>query len=375
MTKAEKRQLKILLIKYQLIYFGIVLSLSLILLFGYSKIHFLLAQNLFKTNMNELLVQDFRTAILNLDQFVPSQFTAIDLVKDNQIILSIGSRDSSFFNFDTKFKTIDQTSLVFSSSYQLIFAIVIAFLILSFLVSRFINKYFTRSYEKQIFNQLKLQKSELMNEISKKVAHDIRSPLSTLNMLASLIENVEVREMQYAVTNQIDRIANDLLNYSKTQQDVIQPLQERLKSLFAQMQKEYSLKFKEINCGVRFEDRLTFDPILADVTLLYQNLNNFINNSLEAHAKNIHVIAEVEGNFICVKVSDDGVGMDEATLKKIGKTEFSTKSLSSSSSIVESGNGIALLNAYKAMGAKNWILNIHSELGLGTTISVKIPFT
>ena len=70
--------------------------------------------------MNELLIQDFRTVILNLDQFVPSQFVAIDLIRDGHVILTTGSRENSILNLDNEFKTIDQTSLVFSSSYQLI---------------------------------------------------------------------------------------------------------------------------------------------------------------------------------------------------------------------------------------------------------------
>lgn len=374
MTNIEKHQLKILLIKYQLIYFVIVFCLSLVIVFGYSKIQYLLAENLFKTNMNQLLVHDFRTVILNIDQFVPSQFSTIELIKDGQVILSIGSQENHFLNFKTEFITKDEMGLVFSSSYRLIIAIVSLVLVLSLIVSRFINKYFTRTYEKQMADQAKLQRSELLNEISKKVTHDIRSPLSTLNMLASLIENSEVREIQQAVTKQIDHIANDLLNYSKNQSSESLGTPESLKGLFLQLKKEYDLKTLGMNCSIAFEDQLDSDIQLCDLTVLYQNINNFINNSIEAKAQYIKIVMGTDKSVISITVMDDGVGMDKGVLKRIGKSVFSTKNLSKATAgLVSSGNGIAMLNARKAFEIRGWILDIKSHVGIGTTVSVLIP--
>lgn len=374
MTNIEKYQLKVLLIKYQLIYFVIVFCLSLVIIFGYSKIQYLLAENLFKTNINQLLVRDFRTVTLNMDQFVPSQFSTIELIKDGQVILSIGSRESHFLSFKTKFTTKDEMGLVFSSSYRLIITIVSLVLVLSLIISRFINKYFTRTYEKQMADQAKLQRSELLNEISKKVTHDIRSPLSTLNMLANLIENSEVREMQQAVTKQIDRIANDLLNYSNNQHSEGLGTPESLKDLFLQLKKEYDLKTLSMNCSIAFEDQLDSDIQLCDLTVLYQNLNNFINNSVEAKAKCIKVVMGADKSVISIAVVDDGVGMDEGVLKRIGRSAFSTKNLSKALvGLVSSGNGIAMLNAREAFEIRGWILDIKSNVGVGTTVSVLIP--
>lgn len=368
MKKNNTKQLKILLIKYQLIYFGTVLCLSFVLIFGYSKIQYLLAQNLFKTNMNELLIQDFRAVILNLDQFVPSQFVAIDLIRDGHVILTIGSRENSILNFDTEFKTIDQTSLIFSSSYQLIFGIIGIFIFLSLLASRFINKYFSHSYEKQILNEVKLHRSKLLYEISKKVAHDIRSPLSTLNMLAATIENSEVREIQKAVTKQIDRIASDLLNFTKGRGIDSDLTFQSIKQIFSQIKKERELHSIDQNYKIIFEDELYSDVSLPNLTVLYQNINNFIQNSIEARAKNIKIILK-QDECIQISIVDDGDGMDKKTLSSVGKVEYSTKSGDNNS-----GNGIALLNAKKSAMAFGWNMQIESSIGIGTTIIITIPF-
>lgn len=367
MKEIEKKELKALLLKYQLVYFTLVICLSLFVIFGYSKIQNLIAESLYKTNINELLVQDFRTVILNMDQFVPSQFVAIKLLKENREIFSIGELKSTFLVYKSEYLTKDQMVLIFYISYRLLLFYMGAFLLLSLLIFRLLNHYLARMFSKQLNDQIRLERSELLNDISKKVAHDIRSPLSTLNMLAATIENSEVREMQEAVTKQIDRIANDLLNFSKNKEIEDAPSLQSIKQLFFQIKKEYELKCSNRNCQIIFDDQLTSDVNLPDLTVLYQNINNFICNSIEARAKNINVVLKKD-EFIRIIVTDDGNGMDEQTLNKIGKVKYTTKHGDNSS-----GNGIALLNAQKSATAVGWQMKLQSSLGVGTTITIIIP--
>ena len=368
MNDIEKKKLRTLLLKYQLMYFTLVLCLSLFVIFGYSKTQHLVAESLYKTNVNELLVQDFRTVILNMDQFVPSQFDAIKLLKENQEIFSIGELQSTFLVYKNEHLTKDQMTLVFYSSYRLVLFLVGTFLVLSLFISRILNRYLSRMFSKQLEDQIKMQRSELLNEISKKVAHDIRSPLSTLNMLAATIENLEVRGMQEAVTKQIDQIANDLLNFSKNREPEKASSLQSIKQLFIQIKKEYELKSNQRNCQIIFDDQLSSDVNLPNLTVLYQNINNFINNSIEAKAKNINIVLKQDED-IRIIVADDGNGMDEFTLNKVGKVEHTTKRGDRAS-----GNGIALLNAQKSTTALGWQMKLQSSLGVGTTITITIPF-
>lgn len=375
MTNLEKHQLKTLLLKYQLIYFLIVFAFSLLIFYGYFQIQFLLAESLFKTNSSELLVQDYRAVVLNMDQFVPGQFSLIKLMKDNSIVFSIGRMDVDYLSFKSQFVTKDKLNLVFVSSYNLVATVIFLFLSLSVVLSRFINIYFTKMYSKQIADQIKLQKSETLNDLSKKVAHDIRSPLSTLNMLSSMIDNLEVRDMQQAVTRQIDKIANDLLNYARGENNLNQALEENIKNFFFQLKNEYEFKADRLNRKIVFQDKLLMDYGLSDLTLLYQNLNNFINNSVEATSPGDSIEIELteSDKFVIVRVRDFGCGIDEATLRKLGVEAISTKKASLDSGLISSGNGIAVMNAFKSLNNKGWKLDITSNLGKGTTVAVLIP--
>ncbi len=368
MKDIEKKNLKALLRKYQLAYFALVLCLSLFVIFGYYKIQNLMAESLYKTNINELSVQDFRTVILNIDQFVPSQFVAIRLLKENREVFSVGELRSHFLVYKIEHLTKDQMVLVFYSSYRLILFFVCTFLLISFFISRVLNRYLTRMFSKQLDDQIKLERSELLNEISKKVAHDIRSPLSTLNLLSGSIENSEVRELQKAVTKQIDRIANDLLNFSKGHEREDASSLQSLRQLFLQIKKEYEIKSSNRNCQIIFDDQLSSDVSLPELTVLYQNINNFINNSIEARARNINIVLKKD-EYLQIIVSDDGDGMDEQTLNKAGQVQHTTKQ-----GDILSGNGIALLNAQKMTQEQGWKMKIQSSLGAGTTITILIPF-
>lgn len=375
MTTKEQRQLKNLLLKYQMINFAVVLIFSILIFVGYFKIQYLLAESLFKNNSSEMMVQDFRTVVLSLNQFVPGQFEAIDLVKDNNIIFSIGNK-ANYLSFASEFITKDKMSLVFISSYKFIAMVISILVLLSMLFAKYINVYFTNAYSKQLDNQIKQQKIEMLNDISKKVAHDIRSPLSTLNMLSALIENNEVREMQNAVTLQIDKIANDLLSHARNENSLNKIIDISINDLFAQMKKEYELKSGQINRQIVFKSTLMTDYRFEDSTIIYQNVNNFINNAIEASADGglIQVDLVDLSKGIAISVRDFGSGMDEATLKKVGQLTFSTKTIFNSSPAgVNSGNGIALVNAKKDISTKGWELTIDSKLKVGTTITVLIP--
>lgn len=376
MTTKEQHQLKNLLLKYQMINFAVVLVFSILICIGYFKIQYLLAESLFKNNSSELMVQDFRTVVLSLNQFVPGQFEAIDLVKDANVIFSIGNK-TKYLSFSSEFITKDKMSLVFVSSYKFIAIVISILVLLSVAFSKYINIYFTNAYSKQLDNQIKLQKIEMLNDISKKVAHDIRSPLSTLNMLSALIENVEVREMQNAVTLQIGKIANDLLSLARNENDSNKKIEVTIKNLFSQVRKEYELKSSLVNRQIVFKSALSNDYRFEDSTIIYQNLNNFINNAIEATVDGglIQIDLVDLSKGIAISVRDFGSGMDEATLKKVGLITFSTKTNFFNYSLrgVNSGNGIAMVNAKKDISAKGWELVIDSKLDVGTTITVLIP--
>jgi two-component system cell cycle sensor histidine kinase/response regulator CckA len=138
---------------------------------------------------------------------------------------------------------------------------------------------------------------------------------------------------------------------------------------------------ERVELKTRFGDDLA--SVEADPGQIEQVLVNLAVNARDAMPDGGRLLIEVEnteldeeytymhpdteaGDYVRLKVSDTGTGMDEETIQRAFEPFFTTKGKGE-------GTGLGLATVYGIVTGAGGRIDIYSELGMGTTIKVHLP--
>jgi signal transduction histidine kinase len=109
-------------------------------------------------------------------------------------------------------------------------------------------------------------------------------------------------------------------------------------------------------------------PVLCEPQQLRQVFLNLVNNALQAVSQGgrIEIASGREGDDVVVEVSDDGEGMDAATLDRIFDPFFTTKE-------VGEGTGLGLAISWHIVSAHGGRIDVRSTPGNGSRFYVRLP--
>ncbi len=232
-----------------------------------------------------------------------------------------------------------------------------------------------------------LEKAEALGSLACQVSHDIRSPLTALNMLVGSMGNLpeEQRFILRGATQRINDIANQLLASGRSKSSTSEPAKvpcgisdvkiDRIlvPSVVDLLVSEKRVQFRD-KSGVRIEyDSSQIYDAFVDFPAneLGRILSNLINNSVEAfpdEGGEVMLSLRAYSSHIQIIVSDTGKGIPRHVLSKIG-----TKGFSFGKSGPESGSGLGLYHAKTLLERYRGRLEVISKEGEGTIISVTIP--
>lgn len=216
-----------------------------------------------------------------------------------------------------------------------------------------------------------LETEKQVGKIARRVAHDIRSPLSALNMLVSSVNEVgnEQKEIIEQVAKRINLIANNLLESTQHKVQRRSPLRKvslNLASTLAEIIREKQIEYhnnSKVSFKSQFEGDLSKATVPLDPNEFKRILSNLINNSVEAMESEgaIVINAWAGESKAVVRVTDTGSGIPPAILEKLKQEPISSKA---------TGAGIGIFSANEILEKQGHSLDIQSKPNVGTQVSI-----
>ncbi|MCP4914152.1 MAG: HAMP domain-containing histidine kinase [Oligoflexia bacterium] len=326
---------------------------------------------------NDIAVGNNRYAALKLNFLNDNYFEKIYLnFEDDKYLTVLNSQNKSLWEIkirsliklsDSSKKKTYVVGIISLKKYVPLFILInCVYLSVLLLVS-----FFLRKQSQKIRNaELKelLAKSRL--KITKSVAHDIRSPLTALEMMVGQMNEISREKKKNALQaiGRIQDIANGLLQNKIVDEALMVPVRSIVENLLTE--KRESLKKTKKKIDLQFEFDKTSYGIFSDVPqmLLKRVLSNLINNAAEAldEEGKIVIRLEKEGGDFSLIVNDNGKGIPEKVLKEIKNRKNVTFGK-------VNGNGIGLMHAFETMDTYNGIIEINSSEDNGTEVAIKLP--
>jgi len=220
------------------------------------------------------------------------------------------------------------------------------------------------------------EKLASLGKLAAGIAHEINNPLTGILTYSSLLlkeskDNSQVKEDLEVIVNETTRcrkIVKGLVEFarqtepSKTPADVNEVVDKTLSLL------EHQAIFHNISIVKKLNENLP--TIMVDVDQIQQVFVNIILNAAEAMSEGgtltIESKLDSEKRFLKVSFTDTGSGIPRENLSKIFDPFFTTKRSGK-------GTGLGLSVSYGIIQRHNGILEVKSQLGKGSTFTIKLP--
>ncbi|MEH7382034.1 PAS domain S-box protein [Bacillus sp. JJ1533] len=222
-----------------------------------------------------------------------------------------------------------------------------------------------------IFTEEMIRRSDklsVVGQLAAGVAHEIRNPLTTLKGFVQLFKSSIDKQYVDVMLTELDRInliVSEFLILSKPQATKYEHIniKQILNSIISLLMPHAILK--NIQFHLEIDNEIPF--IRCEQNQLKQVFINIVKNAIEAMPQggNIHVKINVTSNeMVNIQIIDEGVGIDEEQIPKLGEPFFSTK---------ENGTGLGLMVSFRIIENHGGTMKVSSQLNKGTTIDINLP--
>ncbi|MEK3884876.1 PAS domain S-box protein [Paenibacillus sp. PL2-23] len=213
------------------------------------------------------------------------------------------------------------------------------------------------------------EKLTTVGQLAAGVAHEIRNPLTTLRgflqlQLQSKKLNVSHVSLMLSELDRINLIVGEFLILAKPQATkfVAKDVRDVLQDVLQFLNSEAHLH------NIEFRTVMTEEPcfISCEENQLKQVFINLLKNAIEAMPGGgpIHISIQRKSSSIAISITDEGVGIPEEMISKIGDPFFTAK---------ETGTGLGIMVSQRIVNSHQGTMDIQSQVNVGTSVKLTLP--
>ena len=218
---------------------------------------------------------------------------------------------------------------------------------------------------------------QMKNDFISSVSHELRTPLTAIKGWAETLHegadpdttekgmNVIIRESE-----RLSGLVEELLDFSRLQNNRMRLMVSRLDILAELDEAVYMFtdRARTEEKQLNYEETTALPPVYGDVDRLRQVFVNIIDNALKytSPGGTITVSSREDSGWVRVVISDTGCGIPAEHLPNVKKKFYKANQL-------VRGSGIGLAVADEIVRLHGGALEIESQEGVGTTVTISLP--
>ncbi|MFN5550258.1 MAG: sensor histidine kinase [Bacteroidota bacterium] len=223
-------------------------------------------------------------------------------------------------------------------------------------------------------NRQMLKTNEELDQFVYKTSHDLRAPLNEILQLANMAEQAqEYREFLFdRMKNQVvlmDEYIREIIDYSRNSRIEVRSVSLHMPTLieevWASLDTVPGFNSMEFSADVS-QDRIMSDPDRLKTVMRNLAFNAIKYRDLSKPKSTIRITTGSTPHHYWIKVTDNGIGIDQQHQQKIFEMFYKGTELSK-------GSGLGLYMVKETVAKLGGSILLRSELGVGSEFTVKLP--
>lgn len=229
-----------------------------------------------------------------------------------------------------------------------------------------------------------LQEVDLLKtKVVTNLSHELRTPLASIKLYSQLLQTDSVADtttrgqLLGIISQQTDRLISlidDMLDLSRLESGQARLHREPIdiKDMINTVVEQLGDEVQQRGITVRIDIQPDLTPLLAERRLIRILLRSLLLNAFRFSnpGGQVQILTYEEGRDILISVIDQGTGIPADALPHIFEKFYQPPTLDEST---ESETGLGLALAREAAAVHNGVIEVESEVGVGSRFTVRFP--